>query len=435
MIKDFLSYLLSLETQGIKLGLDRTYNILSACGHPQNNLKIVQVVGTNGKGSTSAMIANIFKQANYKVGLYTSPHLYRINERIRVNGQSISDNSIIEFINSEENISNIVIFTQSKIQKSEPDLLQKIQNKINADIVILDEGESSKELNKAMSSIENLISIGSDRNTLLISYGGGAVSDHVGFIASIFKRGIKFINIPTTLLAQVDSSIGGKTAVNSHQGKNLIGTIYQPDFVLIDMSVLRSLPKREMICGYGEILKHSLISDRKFFFWLNKNGKKIINRKDNNILINAITKSCKIKSSVVGKDESEKNLRMILNFGHTFAHGFESAKNFSKKINHGEAVLLGMIMASQLSFRKKILPLEDLLLIKKHYHELNLPMNIKKYFQKKDINKIVSFMKKDKKNFSSKLNLILLKRIGKTIKPGSSIISDNEIKKLLYLNF
>ena len=295
--------------------------------------------------------------------------------------------------------------------------------------------EKIKNFKIAYKLIEFLIKENFNKSDCLISLGGGVVGDLSAFVSSLVKRGIKFINIPTTLLAQVDSSIGGKTGVNSDQGKNLIGTIYQPDFVLIDISALKSLPKREMICGYGEILKHSLILDRKFFFWLNKNGKKIINFKDDNILINAITKSCKIKSSVVSKDENEKNLRMILNFGHTFAHGFESTKNFSRKINHGEAVLLGMIVASQISYKKKILPLKDLILIKKHYESLNLPISVKKYFKKKDVNKIISFMKKDKKNFNAKLNLILLKKIGKTIKPNSFTIGHNEIKKLLYLNF
>ena len=295
--------------------------------------------------------------------------------------------------------------------------------------------EKIKNFKFAYKLIEFLIKENFNKSDCLISLGGGVVGDLSAFVSSLVKRGIRFINIPTTLLAQVDSSIGGKTAVNSDQGKNLIGTIYQPDFVLIDISALKSLPKREMICGYGEILKHSLILDRKFFFWLTKNGKKIIKAKDEKILSIAIAKSCKIKSLVVSKDENEKNLRMILNFGHTFAHGFEGANNFSKKINHGEAVLLGMIMASQLSYNNKKLPLKELILIQKHYRNLNLPMNIKKYFKKKDVNKIISFMKKDKKNFSSKLNLILLKRVGKTIKPNSFTANDSEIRKLLYLNF
>jgi 3-dehydroquinate synthetase len=232
-------------------------------------------------------------------------------------------------------------------------------------------------------------------------------------------------------MAQVDASIGGKTAINSSQGKNLIGTFYQPDFVLIDISMLNSLPRREIICGYGEILKYSLILDRKFFLWLSKNAKKIINDKDINFLKSAIIRSCKVKSKVVGKDEKEKNLRMILNFGHTFAHGFEAAKNFSKKLSHGEAVLLGMMMASQLSYQKKLLSLKDLTLIKKHYLSLNLPMEIKKFFKKNEINKIVSFMKKDKKNLNEKINLIFIKKIGKATQPNSFAINSSEIKKFL----
>ena len=213
--------------------------------------------------------------------------------------------------------------------------------------------------------------------------------------------------------------------------KNLIGTFYQPEFVLVDISMLDSLPRREMIGGYGEILKHSLILDRKFFLWLTKNAKKIINNKDKNFSKIAIMRSCKIKSQIVSKDESEQNLRMILNFGHTFAHGFEGAKNFSKKLNHGEAVLLGMMMASQLAYKKKLLSLKDLTLIKNHYLSLNLPMNIKKNFKNKEINKIVYFMKKDKKNSNKKINLILLKKIGETTKPNSIAIGSSELKKFL----
>ena len=142
-------------------------------------------------------------------------------------------------------------------------------------------------------------------------------------------------------------------------------------------------------------------------------------------------KSCKIKSKIVSRDEKEKNLRMILNFGHTFAHGFEGTKNFSKKLNHGEAVLLGMMIASQLSYKKKLLSLEDLTLIKKHYLSLNLPMKIKKFFKKKEIDKIIYFIKKDKKNLNEKINLILIKKIGKVTKPNSFAIKSSELKKFL----
>ena len=191
------------------------------------------------------------------------------------------------------------------------------------------------------------------------------------------------------------------------------------------------MPQREIIAGYGEILKHSIILDKKFFLWLFKNGKKIIYQKNNSFLKKAIIKSCKIKCKVVNKDEREKDLRMILNFGHTFAHGFEGAKNFSNKLNHGEAVLLGMMLASDLSNKIKKLPLKDLLLIKKHYLDLKLPMFITKIFRKNEIEKIIYFMKKDKKNINQKINLILLNRIGKTTQPEKISLKSSEIKKFL----
>ena len=257
------------------------------------------------------------------------------------------------------------------------------------------------------------------------------LGDLSAFISNLTKRGLKFINIPTTLLAQADASIGGKTGINSNHGKNLIGTFYQPDFVLSDVSILKSLPSREIISGYGEILKHALILDKKFFLWLSKNGKKIINKKNDTLLVKAIFKSCQIKSAIVNKDEKEKNLRMILNFGHTFAHGFERAKNFSNKLNHGEAVILGMLVASNLSNEKKLLSHKELLLIKKHYLSLGLFTTMQKKFKKNEINKIINFMKKDKKNVDERINFILLTRIGKTTKPKEISLKSNEIKKFL----
>tara|TARA_B100000029_G_scaffold259142_1_gene255817 strand:- start:1214 stop:2326 length:1113 start_codon:yes stop_codon:yes gene_type:complete len=296
----------------------------------------------------------------------------------------------------------------------------------------LNTNEQTKSLKIANKIIEQLLKYNFNRSDCVVAFGGGVIGDLSAFIANLTKRGIKFVNIPTTLLAQVDASIGGKTGINTNQGKNLVGTFYQPDLILNDMSLLKSLPHREMISGYGEILKHSLISDKKFFLWLYKNGKEIINRKNNDKLKKAIIKSCKIKVHVVNKDEREKNLRMILNFGHTFAHGFERAKNFSKKINHGEAVLLGMMVASELSTRKKMLSTKELLQIKRHYFNLNLPSNINKIFKKNEIKKIIHFMKKDKKNIDEKINLILLEKIGKTTKPKTTAMKSNAIKKFLY---
>ena len=308
--------------------------------------------------------------------------------------------------------------------------LKKSLRKYKIIIFKLSSREKLKNFSTANKIIENLLKNNFNRSDCIISLGGGIISDLSGFISSLTKRGTKLINIPTTLLAQTDASIGGKTGINSTSGKNLIGTFYPPDCVLIDISILNSLPTREMICGYAEILKHALILNKKFFMWLNKNAKKIID-KDKNLLKLAIFRSCKIKSKIVSQDERERNLRMILNFGHTFAHGFEGAKNFSKSLNHGEAVLLGMMMASEFSYRKKLLPFKDLILIKKHYFKLNLPMFLKWKFKKNEINKIIFFMKKDKKNSNEKINLILLKKIGKTTKPNSFKLNSVDIKKFL----
>ena len=333
------------------------------------------------------------------------------------------------------NTRKICILCDKNIPVSLVNKLIRSLNKYNPKIYKLPAIEKTKTFKVANKIIENLLNDNLNRSDCIIAFGGGILGDFSAFVSSVVKRGLKFVNIPTTLLAQVDASIGGKTAINSNQGKNLIGTFYQPEFVLNDLSMLNSLPRREIISGYGEILKHALISDKKFFLWLSKNAKNIINKRNAKHLRFAIMKSCLIKSDIVKRDEREKNLRMILNFGHTFAHGFEGAKNFSKKLNHGEAVLLGMIVASQLSYKKKILPLKDLTLIKDHYVNLKLPIKIKNAFKKNKIKKIISFMKKDKKNLDNKINLILLKRIGKTTKPNSIKISTNELKKFLTTNY
>jgi len=328
-------------------------------------------------------------------------------------------------------VKKICIIVDNKLPKILLIKLIKSLKKYDLKLFKLAANEKTKSLKVANKIIEYLLINNFNRTDCVIAFGGGIFGDLSAFVSNLTKRGTKFINIPTTLLAQVDASIGGKTGINSNQGKNLIGTYYQPDFVLSDISILKSLPHREIISGYGEILKHSLILDKKFFLWLEKNGKKIINKKNNIILIKAISKSCKIKSTIVNKDEKEKNLRMILNFGHTFAHGFEAAKNFSRKLNHGEAVLLGMIIASDLSYKKRLLSHKDLSKIKKHYNNLKLLINIKKVFKKSEINKIIYFMKKDKKNIDEKINLILLKKIGKTTKPKQIALKDSEIKKFL----
>tara|TARA_B100001057_G_C22796242_1_gene929713 strand:+ start:416 stop:1522 length:1107 start_codon:yes stop_codon:yes gene_type:complete len=296
-------------------------------------------------------------------------------------------------------------------------MLSKIKRSLkNKKIIIYN--FNANEKNKNQKTINNITKLllknNFSRKDCLISVGGGITGDIGGFASSIFKRGLYFINIPTTLLSQVDSSVGGKTGINTEFGKNLIGSFYQPKLVISDSDFLKSLPRREIICGYGEILKHSLISNKNFYKFLYRNIFHILKLKSPYIE-KAIFESCKIKKLIVERDEKENELRKILNFGHTFAHAYEASLGFSKKLNHGEAVLLGISTALNFSYKKKLLNQNNYDSIINHLKVTGLPFNVKKYFSKKDIIKIVRFMTKDKKNYSSKINLILLKKIGTPI--------------------
>jgi 3-dehydroquinate synthase len=309
------------------------------------------------------------------------------------------------------NFSKCLFVIDRKVPKK---LIIKTLNKISKEKTEIHYFHAS-ELNKNQRSVNKILNIllkkNFNRNDCLISIGGGITGDVSGFAASIYKRGLKFINIPTTLLAQVDSSIGGKTGINTVDGKNLIGSFYQPSLVISDIDFLKSLTKREIICGYGEILKHSLISNKKFFNFLDKNIFNILNLKSP-FIQKSIYESCCIKKKIVEKDETEKNLRKILNFGHTFAHAYEATFQYSKKLNHGEAVILGIATALKFSLLNKLLKKEEYKKINNHLKLANLPNDLNKYFSSKKSNQIINFMTKDKKNYSKNINLILIKGIG-----------------------
>jgi 3-dehydroquinate synthase/shikimate kinase/3-dehydroquinate synthase len=277
---------------------------------------------------------------------------------------------------------------------------------------------STSEKNKNQKNVNIILDIllnnNFSRSDCLIAIGGGITGDISAFAASLFKRGLNFINIPTTLLSQVDSSIGGKTGINTKHGKNLIGSFYQPRMVISDTNFLNTLPKREIICGYAEILKHSIISNKNLYKYLDKNIDKILDLQSP-FIEKSIFESCKIKKMIVEKDEMEIGLRKTLNFGHTFAHAFEATLKYSKKLNHGEAVILGMNTALKFSLKKKILNKSNYNLIIKHMNHYRLPNKLSRYFTIKDIKKILTYMSNDKKNNSSMINLILLKKIGLTI--------------------
>ncbi len=309
------------------------------------------------------------------------------------------------------NFIKCLIVVDRNIPEKKINIIKKKLNHKKVYIHYIKANEKNKNQKTVNKILDILLEKNFSREDILISVGGGITGDIAGYAASIFKRGLKFINMPTTLLAQVDSSIGGKTGVNTKHGKNLIGSFYQPKLVISDTDFLNTLPKREITCGYGEILKHSLISNKNFFQFLNKNFKKIFKFRSPYIE-KTIYESCKIKKKVVEKDEKEKSIRKILNFGHTFAHAYEASLNFSKKLNHGEAVILGMTTALNFSKLNNFLPLREFNIIENHIKNFGLPNDIKKYFFLKDLKKIISFMINDKKNNTNKINLILLKKIG-----------------------
>ena len=312
------------------------------------------------------------------------------------------------------NFEKSLIVVDTKVPKKKLNILKKSIISKKKIIFFFNANEKNKNLKNVNLILNKLFKFNFSRNDCIISFGGGIVGDVSGFAASIFKRGLKFVNIPTTLLSQVDSSIGGKTGVNNKYGKNLIGSFMQPDLVISDTNMLSSLPKREIICGYGEILKHSIINNKKSFNYLKKNYLNILKLKSP-FIEKTIIDSCKIKRNIIQKDEKEKKLRKILNLGHTFAHAYEASLSYSKKLNHGEAVILGLASSSKFSFKNNILNKTDYNQIINHINNLKMPVNLNFYFKKKDINLIIKYMKSDKKNNSSKINLILIKKIGRII--------------------
>ncbi len=274
-------------------------------------------------------------------------------------------------------------------------------------------GEQIKTFNEYKNLSEKLIKFNVNRKSVLIAIGGGTLGDLTGFVASTLLRGLHFYLIPTTLLSQVDSSIGGKNGINTIYGKNLLGTFYQPTEVLIDISVLRTLSKREIKSGYAEIIKHALIKDYSFFRWLEENTKKLLNL-EKSILEKAIYKSIMIKLFYVKKDEKEfllnKNSRAMLNFGHTIGHAIESHYNY-KKFNHGEAISIGMITEAKISNYLGLLSSNELKRILTHFKKYRLKVSDNILKEKGLISKIT----KDKKNFQNNINFSLIDKIGSSI--------------------
>ena len=278
--------------------------------------------------------------------------------------------------------------------------LERLLNKLEAskvEIIELPDGEEYKTMDTVLGILDRLFEARFDRHSLLIALGGGVIGDMTGFTASLYQRGIGFIQMPTTLLSQVDASVGGKTGVNNKWGKNLIGAFYQPEAVYIDPAFLKTLPDREYSAGIAEVIKMAVMFDRDFFEFLEKND-----LKDSSVAVKMIARSVKLKANVVNQDEKEAGVRAILNYGHTFAHVIENETNYSKYL-HGEAVSIGIVMANRLAVRLGLLSQEEANRVLKLLKRWDLPVD----YKIDDIEDFYEHFYLDKKSMNNKLKFIL----------------------------
>ena len=284
--------------------------------------------------------------------------------------------------------------------------------------VIVGEGESSKSYAGLEQVCEALIAAKIERNDLVIALGGGVIGDLAGFAASVVRRGVDYVQVPTTLLAQVDSSVGGKTAINSAKGKNLIGAFYQPIHVVADTALLDTLPKRDFRAGYAEVVKYGLLGDREFFEWLEANWQEVFagGPARGNLPAPreyAVLKSVQAKADIVARDEHEHGDRMLLNLGHTFGHAFETAAGFSDRLLHGEAVALGMSLAFEFSARKGLISQADADRVIRHLAAVGLPTHVSDIpGEWPDIDSMMDLIAQDKKVKRGRLTFILVRGIG-----------------------
>ncbi len=284
--------------------------------------------------------------------------------------------------------------------------------------IIVEGGEGSKSYATLEDVSEALISARIERNDLVVALGGGVVGDLAGFAAAILRRGVDFVQVPTTLLAQVDSSVGGKTGINSPHGKNLIGAFHQPMLVIADTAVLDTLPARQFRAGYAEVAKYGVLGDAAFFNWLEANHADIF--KGGAAREHAIATSCRAKAAIVGRDERETGDRALLNLGHTFGHALEAATGFSDRLFHGEGVAVGTVLAAEFSASLGMMPASDATRIERHLAEAGLPTHLQDIagFAQEglaDADALMALMAQDKKVRRGKLTFILLEAIGRAV--------------------
>lgn len=335
---------------------------------------------------------------------------------IFIGSGSLSNTAVSRFVTGNK----ALIVTNSTVAPLYMAQLQEQLRGKEVDYIILEDGEQFKNLDTLNLIFNQLLERNHDRKTTLIALGGGVVGDITGFAAASYQRGVPFIQVPTTLLSQVDSSVGGKTAVNHQLGKNMIGAFYQPQAVIIDTDTLATLPDREFSAGMAEVIKYGLIADSTFFGWLEENAS-ALKARDRQALSYAIEQSCVNKANIVSADETEQGMRAILNLGHTFGHAIETHQKYTGWL-HGEAVAAGMVMASQLSLLMGGITEQELNRISKLLNEWSLPTAPPDTMTVDDF---MSLMYRDKKVQDGHLRLVLLLKLGR-----ANVTSDFDLKLL-----
>ncbi len=299
---------------------------------------------------------------------------------------------------------------------------------IASESFVVPAGEKSKSFDRVADLIDQMLAKSVERGTTIVALGGGVVGDLAGFAASITLRGLAYIQMPTTLLAQVDSSVGGKTGINTAHGKNLVGSFYQPKLVLADTGALDTLPRRELLAGYAEVVKYALISDPAFFAWLEQNGSAVIDG-DAAARQHAVETCCRAKAALVAADEREAGARALLNLGHTFAHALEADTQYESALLHGEAVAVGMILAFDLSAALGLCPAADGERVRSHFAAMGLPTSLSALGRSFDPADLLAHMSHDKKMRDGRLVFVLAHGIGQAFL--TSDVPDNALHSLL----
>ena len=295
--------------------------------------------------------------------------------------------------------------------------------------IILPPGEAAKSFGQLEQLVDQLLAANVERDSLIAAFGGGVIGDLTGFAAGVAKRGIDFVQIPTTLLAQVDSSVGGKTGINTQQGKNLVGLFHQPRLVIADTLLLSTLPRRELLSGYAEIVKYGLLGDAEFFAWLENNADAVLSGEDVRVE-HAVAHSCAMKAEIVARDERETGDRALLNLGHTFGHALEAATGYSERLTHGEGVALGCVLAFRLSARLGHVDESSVTRVERHFAHCGLPTRLASIpGPRPGPQEIIAHMRHDKKAVGGRMNFVLVRAIGQSF--ISRDVEEHEVAALL----